>query len=269
MKKTTGFYPRPSVDTRGRAAVGHAGGVLLTSTVRTAGLDVALSAALAPWRPVGATHDPAKILVDLALTLALGGDTCSDLAVVRAEPTVFGPVASDPTLSRTIARLAADVARVLPAIDRARAGARARVWAAAGPQAPDHDASARSPLVGDGAVHATLVTSHSEKENARPTFKRGFGFHPLCAFVDHGPAGTGEPLAIALRPGHAGSNTATDHIALISRALRQLPGGRAGKSVLVRIDGAGSTHKVIDWLTGRRLAYSVGFTGSSQIRWEG
>ena len=30
--------------------------------------------------------------------------------------------------------------------------------------------------------------------------------------------------------------------------------------MLVRIDGAGSTHKVIDWLTGRRLAYSVGFT---------
>ena len=73
-------------------------------------------------------------------------------------------------------------------------------------------------------------------------------------------AGTGEPLAIALRPGNAGSNTATDHIAVISAALRQLPAGRAGKSVLVRIDGAGSTHKVIDRLTGRRLAYSVGFT---------
>jgi hypothetical protein len=72
--------------------------------------------------------------------------------------------------------------------------------------------------------------------------------------------GTGEPLAIALRPGNAGSNTAADHIAVITAALRQLPGGRAGKSVLVRIDGAGSTHKVIDWLTRRRLAYSVGFT---------
>ena len=85
MKKTTGFYPRPSVDTRGRAAVGQAGGVLLTSTVKAAGLDAGLSAALAPWWPAGATHDPAKLLLDLALTLALGGDTCSDLAVVRAE----------------------------------------------------------------------------------------------------------------------------------------------------------------------------------------
>src|SRR5665811_1510341 len=177
---------------------------------------------------------------------------------IRDRPAVFGPVASDPTLSRTITRLAADVDRVLAAIDRARASARARVWAAAGPHAPDHDADARHPVVVD--VDATLVTSHSEKEQAKPTFKKGFGFHPLCAFVDHGPAGTGEPLAIMLRPGKAGSNTATDHIAVITAALRQLPGGRRGKSVLVRIDGAGSTHKVIDWLTRRRLAYSVGFT---------
>jgi len=73
VKKTTGSYPRPSVDTRGRAAVGQAGGVLLTSTVRVAGLDAGLSSALAPWRPANATHDPAKVLLDLALTLALGG----------------------------------------------------------------------------------------------------------------------------------------------------------------------------------------------------
>mgnify|MGYP000957250604 CR=1 FL=1 len=258
MKKTTGFYPRLRVDAKGGSAVGQAGGVLLTSTVRAAGLGVGLSAALAPWRPANATHDPAKVLLDLALTLALGGDTCSDLAVVRAEPAVFGPVASDPTASRAIARLAADVDKVLAAIDRARAAARATVWAKAGQHAPDHGADARQPLVVD--VDATLVTSHSEKENARPTFKRGFGFHPLCAFVDHGAAGTGEPLAIALRPGNAGSNTATDHITVITAALAQLPRGRAGKSVLVRIDGAGSTHKVIDWLTRRRLAYSVGFT---------
>jgi len=259
VKKTTGSYPRVRVDSHGGSAVGQAGGVLLTSTIRAAGLDVALRAELEPWRPQLAVHDPAKVLLDLALTLALGGDTCSDLAVLRAEPAVFGTVASDPTLSRTIHRLADDVAAVLPAIDRARAAARARVWAAAGTHAPDHGVDARQPLVVD--VDATLVTAHSEKENAKPTFKKGFGFHPLCAFVDHGAAGTSEPLAIALRPGNAGSNTAADHIAVITAALAQLPGDRRrGKSVLVRIDGAGSTHKVIDWLTGRRLAYSVGFT---------
>ena len=168
MKKTTGSCPRPRVDANGKSAVGQAGGVLLTSTVRAAGLDVALSGELARWRKPFAVHDPAKVLLDLALTLALGGDTCSDLAVVRAEPAVFGPVASDPTLSRTIARLAGDVYKVLPAIDRARAGARARVWAAAGTHAPDHEADAANPVVVD--VDATLVTAHSEKENAWPTF---------------------------------------------------------------------------------------------------
>lgn len=258
MKKTTGFYPRLVVDARGGSAVSQAGGVLLTGAVRAAGLDVALGQALAPWRPRLARHDPAKVLLDLALTLALGGDTCSDLAVVRAEPGVFGPVASDPTASRTIARLAEDVEAVLAAINTARATARARIWAAAGANAPDHARDAAHPLVID--LDATLVTAHSEKQNAAPTFKRGFGFHPLCAFVDHGPDGTGEPLAILLRAGNAGSNTAADHLTVISQALAQIPGTTRGKSVLVRIDGAGGSHKVIEALTRRRLAYSVGFT---------
>jgi len=156
------------VDTFGKTAVAQAGGVLLTGTVRAAGLDVALSAELARWRRPFAVHDPAKVLLDLALTLALGGDTCSDIAAVRAEPAVFGKVASDPTLSRTIAALAKDADRVLAAIDRARAAARAQVWAAAGTSAPDHATDATRPLVID--VDATLVTAHSEKQNARPTF---------------------------------------------------------------------------------------------------
>jgi hypothetical protein len=110
-------------------------------------------------------------------------------------------------------------------------------------------------------VDATLVTSHSEKECAAPTFKRGFGFHPLWAFCDHGAAGTGEPLAFGLRAGNAGSNTVADHQAVIGAALAQLPGGHPrGKKVLVRIDGAGGTHELIAWLTRRRLSYSVGFS---------
>ena len=108
--------------------------------------------------------------------------------------------------------------------------------------------SAEQPLVVD--IDATLVTSHSDKEQARPTFKRGFGHHPLWAFADHGPDGTGEPLAVLLRPGNAGSNTAADHITVLRDALRQLPGHesgrRPGRKVLVRIDGAGSTHQVLD-----------------------
>src|SRR5450756_1091417 len=141
-------------------------------------------------------------------------------------------------------------------------GARHQAWRLAGEHAPDHGRDAKQPLVID--LDATLVTSHSEKEHAAPTFKRGFGFHPLTAFLDHGPDGTGEPLAILLRPGNAGSNTATDHIGVIRQALAQLPahrpGHRPGRKVLIRTDGAGGTKKLIEWLTGQRLSYSVGFT---------
>ena len=262
MKQTTRFYPRPKVDTAKVAAVGQAGGVLLTDTVRAAGLDAALSQALTPWRKPFAVHDPGKVLLDLALSLALGGDCLADVAVLRGEPAVFGRVASDPTVSRTITALAGDPNAALAAINTARATARARVWALAGKHAPDHEATATSPLVID--LDATLVTAHSEKENARPTFKRGFGFHPLWAFADHGPAGTGEPLAVLLRAGNAGSNTAADHIAVTREALRQLPshrpGNMPGRRVLVRVDGAGSTHKYLAWLTAQRLSYSVGFS---------
>jgi hypothetical protein len=150
----------------------------------------------------------------------------------------------------------------LGAIAGSRAGARARVWALAGAHAPDHHTDAKAPLVID--LNGTLVTAHSEKEKAAPTFKRGFGFHPLWAFADHGAEGTGEPLAVALRAGNAGSNTAADHITVTRQALAQLPGHRPGtrpgRKVLVRVDGAGCTHDYLDWLSAQRLSDSVGFT---------
>jgi hypothetical protein len=146
-------------------------------------------------------HDPAKVVLDLAVTLALGGDCLADIALLRSAPAVFGPVASDPTVSRTVDALAADAPAAVAAIDAARAGARARAWQLAGRHGPDHDVTAVRPLVVD--VDATLVTAHSEKEQAAPTFKRGFGFHPLWAFADHGAEGTGEPLSVLLRKGNA------------------------------------------------------------------
>ena len=261
MVKVTGIYPRVGVDSGEVAAVGHAGGVLLTETVRVTGLGRCLSAALAGWRKPLARHDPAKVVLDLAITLAVGGDAMSDIATVRAEPALYGSVASDPTVSRTITTLAADAEAVLAAISQARQQARTAAWGVAGPQhAPDAARSVVAPLVID--LDATLITAHSEKELARPTWKRGFGFHPLCAFVDHGPDGTGELVAIQLRPGNAGSNTAADHIAVTRAALAQLPGAspRPGKSVLIRADSAGGTHDFVSWLTGRRLSYSLGWS---------
>jgi len=266
VRKRSGFYPRLKTDVRGSGAVGQAGGVLLTETVRVTGLDRELSAALSPWRKPLATHDPGKVLCDLAIALVLGGDCLADIGVLRTEPGIYARVASDPTVSRTIAALAADGDRVLGAIDDARAQARATAWRLAGQHAPDHDVDARRPLVID--VDATLVTAHSEKQRAAATFKRGFGFHPLWSFIDHGRAGTGEPAAMLLRPGNAGSNTAADHIEVITAALAQLPAHlagthgrtRASKKILIRTDGAGGTHELIEWLTRQRLAYSVGFT---------
>ena len=262
MRKSTGLYPLVRTDAAGSGVVSHAGAVLLIDTVRAAGLDRALSAALEPWRKPTAVHDPAKVLLDVAFSLALGGDCLADIAMLRAAPEVFGPVASDPTVSRLISSLAGDADQAVAAIDAARAAARRQVWRRAGSAAPDQGVDHRRPLIVD--ADATLVTAHSDKESAAPTFKRGYGHHPLTAFVDHGQAGTGEPVAMLLRPGNAGSNTAADHVAVVRAALKQLPadnqrGHRSGRSVLIRVDGAGSTHELLDWLTARKLSYSVGF----------
>lgn len=260
--KTTGLYPHVRVDTSGQGVVSSAGGLLLTEAARAAGLDRALSQVLTPWRRPLAVHDPGKIICDLAVSLALGGDCLADVARLRAEAGVYGRVASDATVSRLIDTLAEDAERALAAIDAARAQARARVWDLAGRDAPDYGASAGDPLIVD--LDATLVTAHSEKQGAAATFKRGYGFHPLWAFVDHGPDGTGEPLSVMLRPGNAGSNTAADHITVAREALHQLPGhrpgARPGRRVLVRTDSAGCTHDFLDWITSQRLSYSVGFT---------
>ena len=149
MNKTTGFYPRIQVDTTNSGAVGQAGGVLLTETIAAAGLGPAMSAALSGWRKPLAVHDPAKVIVDLAVTLALGGDCLADIALLRSEPGLYGRVASDATVSRTITALAGDAPAVLAAIDTARTVARTRAWKLAGVHAPDHGSSASAPVIVD------------------------------------------------------------------------------------------------------------------------
>lgn len=132
-----------------------------------------------------AIHDPGKIVLDLAVTLTIGGDCAADLALLRAEPSVFGSVASDPTVSRSITALAADAPKVLAAIASARVDARARAWTLAGSNAPDHRISINDPMIID--LDATLTDAQSEKQHAAPTFKRGFGLHSRWSFIDHGP----------------------------------------------------------------------------------
>jgi hypothetical protein len=128
--------PWLSVIAGGESLVSHAGGVLLVETARRSGLSGQLSRLLGRWRLPLATHDPGKVVADLAVAVALGGDAACDVAVLRAQPGVFGPVASDPTVSRLVTRLAADADDVLAAIAAARAGAREHVWGIVG--APVH-----------------------------------------------------------------------------------------------------------------------------------
>ena len=220
--------PWLSVIAGGESLVSHAGGVLLVETARRSGLSEQLRRLLGRWRLPLAIHDPGKIVTDLAIAVALGGDAACDVAVLRAQPGVFGPVASDPTVSRLITRLAVDADDVLTAISAARAGARERVWHHAG--APVQDGR----VVID--LDATLVTAHSEKEQAAGNYKGGYGFHPLMAYCDE----TGEALAAILRPGNAGSNTAADHVEVIEHALEQIPGELIETiEILVRADCAG------------------------------
>ncbi len=116
-------------------------------------------------------------------------------------------------------------------------------------------------------IDATIVIAHSEKEKAAPTWKKTYGFHPVAAFADHGAGAGGEPLAIVLRPGNAGSNTASEHIEVTRLALAQLP-PKTRRRVLIRTDSGGGTHEFLAWLAspGRRLHYSTGMTISEDMQ---
>ncbi|MFJ8715100.1 IS1380 family transposase [Streptomyces violaceus] len=262
MKKRIGSYPRVRVEGGGRGVVSQAGAVLLVETARKTGLDTALSSALAPWRKQRAVHDPGKVLLDVALAVALGGDCLADVGMLRAEPAVFGPVASDPTISRLIDTLTRGGNRVLTALREARAEVREQVWKLASQAAPDADGQ----VIVD--IDGVLVIAHSEKQDAAATWKKTFGHHPLMGFVDHGRGGSGEPVVGLLRPGNAGSNTAADHIEATKLALAQLPKRlRRGRQTLIRTDSGGGTHEFVAWLTrrGRWLSYSVGMTITDTI----
>jgi len=109
---------------------------------------------------------------------------------------------------------------------------------------------------------ATLVNSHSEKEHAAPTYKRGFGFHPLMGYLD----ATGEALAAKLRPGNAGSNTAADHVEVLDLALEQLPVDPHEHEVIARTDSAGLTHGFVDGCRARSVRFAVGHDFTEPVR---
>jgi hypothetical protein len=211
------------------------------------GLTDALGVAAAPVCSPRLVLDPGAVLRDLVVMLADGGDDFSAIETLRGQVELLGSVASDSTAWRRVADLADDELSVAR-LDAARRRVRAAVWRHRPPS-----------TVAEGLVcvdiDATLVTAHSDKQDAAGTFKGGFGFHPLVAYLDR-QDGTGEALAGVLRPGNAGANTAADHIDMFETALDQL-GGVPADRVLVRADSAGATHDFLGHLAQAGVGFSV------------
>ena len=111
----------------------------------------------------------------------------------------------------------------------------------------------------------TLVRAHSEKEGAEPTYKRGFGFAPMCAFVDHGEHGSGETLVVDLRHGRASAFDTATHLAALDASLAQLPEAERAQ-VLVRTDSAGASKAFLHRISDLGLEYSVGFTAAETVK---
>jgi hypothetical protein len=229
------------------------------------GLTGSLSAALS--RPE-VVHDRGAVLRDVAVSIAGGAQSLAGTAVLRDQARLFGAVASVPTMWRSLGEIdEAALARTVAA----RNTARGRVWQLIEVR---HGAiPASRTCYGDLGervvirIDASLITAHSDKQQAAGNFKGGFGFHPLLAWCDN----TGELLAVIARPGNAGSNTAADHIAIIDAAIAVIP-VRWRHNLLVTIDGAGSSHAVIahleklDAQPGWSVDYSVGFDLDERAR---
>jgi hypothetical protein len=244
--------PRLGVTADGKGIVNHAGARLLADLADRLGLVEELGRAVGATTSRRPLHDRGQVLVDLAVMLADGGTCLSDLAVLGAQPELFGAMASVPTAWRVVQAIDEET---LSAIEGARAVARRRAWAAGA-----------DPGFYVLDLDATLVGSHSEKEGAAPTYKRGFGFHPLLCYLD----GTGEALAGMLRPGNAGSGTAADHITVLDRALAQLPvwnGDRPeeGVEIVARGDSAACSHDFVDACRQRQIRFSVGFQLKTEV----
>ena len=243
MPKDTPWDRQLSVTSDGDGLIGHAGAVLLRKLADRAGLTGALGSALARAGKFPLV-DRGVALVSMAVAIALGATSMNDITVLAHQELLFGAPPSDTTVRRTLEL--ADT-RTLDKIARARARARAHVWSliAARPAGFPWLSAGGKILTGWLVIDldATLISAHSDKEGAAPTFKMGYGFHPLGAWL----ANTAESLAMLLRPGNAGSNTFAGHAAVLTAAIRQIP-SRMRSRLLVRVDGAGASHELITHL---------------------
>ena len=252
--QATNTRPRFEVVADGQGVCSHVGAALLAELSDRLGLTSELGRRANLGVRAGA-HDRGQVLRDLVVTLADGGDCVSDLAALRDQPELFGAVASTSTAWRVLAEEVASDPRGIAGLWSALARVREQAWALG--------AAPAGPLILD--VDATLIDAHSEKQGAAPTYKQGFGFHPLGCWLDRGD-GTGEALAAILRPGNAGANTAADHLAVLGMALLGLPKQVRGRPILVRADAAGATHAFVDELARRKLWFSIGFDCDQRVQ---
>ncbi len=240
--------------------VSHAGAALLAELADRVGLTDAMSVAMTECGIDWHTHDPGVVLTHLAVAIADGADCLADIAALKEQEELFGPVASVATAWRAIQATTSVELRGIPV---ALASAREAVWAAEPPVGP---------MMWD--FDSTLLNVHSEKEDAAPTYKRGFGFNPLAVWCDN----TKEPLAAMLRSGNAAPNDADDHLELLEQAVCAVPAEyRLGHDegddpslvvhpILVRADSAGATHHFVMALARANFEYSIGFAISGSVR---
>lgn len=227
--------------------VSRSGTALASELAGRLGVVATLSEALDHLHRRRPTHDPGRVLCDLATMLIDGGECVADLGALQDQPELFGEVASHSTASRVLHAIGPAERE---AIRAARAAARERAWALGG--RPES-------IVLDFDSH--LVEVHSEKEGAAANRKHGFGFHPLGCWLDE----SGEALAMVLRPGNAGANTAADHVAVLDQALSQLPADVKDREreqpveILARSDSAGATHDFAAALRARKIGFSLGY----------
>jgi len=251
--------------------VGAVGAPLLRLLAERSGLRSGLSAVLARLRPdFVPEHDRGQVLVDIAVALGLGAVSVAGAAqTLAASQAVLGQAASSPTAWRALSELDA---AALAAVAKARAAHRRGIWARLSvrpggfPWVQVANQTWTGWIVLD--VDASLVESHSDKEGAAGTYKKHvYGLHPIIVSC----ANTGEILAVLLRPGNAGSNTAADHVTVLSEAVAQLPAAYR-KKIIFRADGAGATKELLMWIKaeaarrGCTWRYSVGFDVTEPVR---
>ncbi|OFB36470.1 transposase [Mycolicibacterium sp. (ex Dasyatis americana)] len=266
--KNIAVVARVKVSADGHGVVSHAGMGMLRELADRTGLSAQVTAALAdtyrgPW-----VYAPGEVFADLAAAVADGADCIDAVGQLCGDREhVFGAKASTTTMWRLIDERI-DAAH-LPGVRAARAAARAAAWAAgAAPATEDW-------LHID--IDATLVIDHSDnKAGATPTWKKTFGLHPLLAFLDRPDIAGGEALAGLLRTGNAGSNTASDHIIVLTQALQSLPApwrpdpnrgdDPQTPKVLVRCDTAGATHRFATACREAGVGFSFGYPVDTRVQ---